>query len=409
MCSPIFLRTAIYTLALLLVSVSAFAQKAQNYDDARRRLVSEILIPSGIKNDRVLKAVLDTPRHEFCLPQYRDQAYYDMGLPIGDKQTISSPFIVAYMTETIDPQPTDKVLEIGTGSGYQAAILSPLVKEVYTIEIVENLGKKAAKLLEKLRYKNVHAKVGDGYQGWPEHAPFDKIIVTCSPEKPPQPLIDQLKDGGLMIVPTGERYQQTLYLLKKKGDKLETVALKPTLFVPMTGRAEDTREILPDPAKPAIVNGDFEAEIKEGENVVPGWYYERQHELVQETSAPQGKKFVRFNNQVPGRPAHIYQGFPIDGRKISALDFSMQASCKNVTTSEPEAMPMLDVMLFDEGRKMIKRAHIAPIKGTQPWKRYEQTVQVPNNVREAIICVGLYGAVGEASFDDVSLRAVPRK
>jgi protein-L-isoaspartate(D-aspartate) O-methyltransferase len=236
--------------------------------------------------------------------------------------------------------------------------------------------------------------------------------VTCSPEKPPQPLIDQLKDGGLMIVPTGERYQQTLYLLKKKGDKLETVSLKPTLFVPMTGRAEDSREVQPDPSKPAIINGDFEAEMKEGETVIPGWYYERQHELVREaTGAPQGKQFVRFKNQVPERPAHIAQGFPIDGRKIAALDFSLQSSCKDVVVpaSAPEAMPSLDVMLFDEGRKIIKRYHIAASKGTQPWKRYEQTVKVSNDVREAIICVGLFGATGEASFDDVSLRAVPRK
>jgi protein-L-isoaspartate(D-aspartate) O-methyltransferase len=119
-----------------------------------------------------------------------------MSLPIGERQTISSPFIVAYMTECLDPQPTDRVLEIGTGSGYQAAVLSPLVKEVYTIEIVESLGKQAAQTLERLDYRNVHVKVGDGYLGWPEHAPFDKIIVTCSPESIPQPLVDQLREGG---------------------------------------------------------------------------------------------------------------------------------------------------------------------------------------------------------------------
>ena len=144
-----------------------------------------------------------------------------MALPIGEQQTISPPFIVAYMTQEIDPQPTDRVLEIGTGSGYQAAMLSPLVKEVYTIEIVEPLGKRAARTLKRLGYKNVFAKVGDGYLGWPEAAPFDKIIVTCSPEKVPQPLVDQLKDGGLMIVPVGERYQQNLYLFRKHERRAE--------------------------------------------------------------------------------------------------------------------------------------------------------------------------------------------
>ena len=161
-----------------------------------------------------------------------------MSLPIGESQTISAPFVVAYMTEQLDPQPTDKVLEIGTGSGYQAAILSPLVKEVYSIEIVESLGQKAARTLKRLKYTNVKTKIGDGYQGWPEHAPFDKIIVTCSPEKVPQPLVDQLKEGGRMVVPVGERYTQELYLLRKKDGKLEQEVLVPTMFVPMTGKAE---------------------------------------------------------------------------------------------------------------------------------------------------------------------------
>src|SRR5581483_9449123 len=149
----------------------------------------------------------------------------------GDKQTISPPYIVAYMTELLDPQPDDKVLEIGTGSGYQAAVLSPLVKEVYTIEIVESLGKAAAKRLKDLKYKNVFCKVGDGYLGWPEHAPFDKIIVTCSPENVPKPLVEQLKDGGKMIIPLGERYQQVFHLFEKQNGELKATRLGNTLFV----------------------------------------------------------------------------------------------------------------------------------------------------------------------------------
>ena len=173
-----------------------------------------------------------------------------MALPIGHGQTISPPFIVAYMTEQLDPQPTDKVLEIGTGSGYQAAVLSGLVKEVYTIEIVDALGRRAAADLKRLKYANVHAKVGDGYQGWPEHAPFDKIIVTCSPENVPPALTEQLKEGGRMIVPVGQRYQQVFHLLKKIDGKLVTEALRPTLFVPMTGEAEQRRQVRPTRPSP---------------------------------------------------------------------------------------------------------------------------------------------------------------
>ena len=207
-------------------------------EELRNQMVDEEIVAAGVKNPRVIAAARATPRHEFVLPGVPLRtAYYDMALPIGEGQTISPPFIVAYMTEAIDPQPNDKVLEIGTGSGYQAAILSGLVKEVYTIEIVEPLGKRAAKTLKRLHYDNVYAKVGDGYLGWPEHAPFDKIIVTCSPEKVPQALVDQLKEGGRIVIPVGERYQQTLYLLKKANGKLVSEALVPTMFaVPMIGR-----------------------------------------------------------------------------------------------------------------------------------------------------------------------------
>ncbi len=143
-----------------------------------------------------------------------------MALPIGDSQTISSPFIVALMTAALDPQPTDKVLEIGTGSGYQAAVLSPLVEHVYSIEIVEELGQTAKRTLSRLDYKNVSTRIGDGFLGWPNAAPFDKIIVTCSPESVPRPLIEQLREGGQMIIPVGERYQQTLYRMTKKDGEL---------------------------------------------------------------------------------------------------------------------------------------------------------------------------------------------
>src|SRR5262249_1764857 len=150
----------------------------------------------------------------FVDPNMKKDAYVDTALPIGYKQTISPPFVVAYMTQTIDPQADDRILEIGTGSGYQAAVLSNLCKEVYSIEIVPQLGRLAASRLKQLSYDNVTTKVGDGYQGWAEFAPFDKIIVTCSPESVPQALIDQLKDGGKLLIPLGERYQQVFHVFE---------------------------------------------------------------------------------------------------------------------------------------------------------------------------------------------------
>jgi protein-L-isoaspartate(D-aspartate) O-methyltransferase len=159
-------------------------------------------------------------------------------LPIGYDQTISQPYIVAFMTGQLDPQPMDRVLEIGTGSGYQAAVLAQLVAEVYTIEIVEALAQRAEADLKRLGYTNIHVRAGDGCQGWPEAAPFDAIIVTCAPEKVPPPLVEQLKDGGRMIIPVGPMGDQELVLLRKRGEQLEQRAVLSVRFVPMTGGAQ---------------------------------------------------------------------------------------------------------------------------------------------------------------------------
>ena len=174
------------------------------------------------------------PRHEFVPENYRTHAYEDHPLPIGYGQTISQPYIVAFMTEQLRSQPTDRVLEIGTGSGYQAAVLSKLVAEVYTIEIVKPLAQRAETDLRRLNYSNVKVKAGDGYKGWPEHAPFDAIIVTAAPDHVPQPLIDQLKEGGRMIILVGGREMQQLYLLEKHAGKLTRRAVLPVNFVPLT-------------------------------------------------------------------------------------------------------------------------------------------------------------------------------
>lgn len=203
----------------------------------RERMVRQQLAAPGrdITNARVLAAMGKVPRHEFMPATLRAQAYGDHPLPIGYDQTISQPFIVAFMTEKLEPKPTDKVLEIGTGSGYQAAVLAELVREVYTIEIVEPLARQAEADLKRLVYTNVMVRAGDGYKGWPEAAPFDAVIVTCAPDHVPQPLVSQLKEGGRMIIPVGPVGDQELYVLRKQGDKVERRAVLPVRFVPMTG------------------------------------------------------------------------------------------------------------------------------------------------------------------------------
>jgi len=180
------------------------------------------------------------PRHEFVPEDEQHEAYDDRPLPIGHGQTISQPYIVAFMTEALGLKGTEKVLEVGTGSGYQAAVLSGLAKEVFTVEIVEPLGQQAEKVLKKLGYKNVSVRVGDGYRGWREEAPFDAIIVTCAPDAVPEPLVHQLAEGGRMVIPVGpEGKAQQLVLLKKRHGKMHQQEILPVRFVPMTGEARE--------------------------------------------------------------------------------------------------------------------------------------------------------------------------
>lgn len=401
-------RILVTLVALLLLPVAGQAQTESQFEKARHRMVKEVVEGAGVKDPRVLRAMRETPRHEFVATNLRKQAYYDMALPIGFQQTISSPFIVAYMTESLDPHPTDKVLEIGTGSGYQAAVLSPLVKEVYSIEIVEGLGRKAESTLTRLKYTNVFTKVGDGFQGWAEHAPFDKIIVTCSPEGPPQPLIDQLAEGGLMVIPAGERYQQTLYLMRKKNGKLEKEALRPTLFVPMTGTAEVLRRVKPDPANPQAANGNFEEEI--GENgFVPGWYYQRQTEWITDTLAPEGEHFVTFKNEERGRSSHLLQGLPVDGRRVAEIELSAMVKHANIIVNlREDALPSVGITFYDENRNDLGHNWIGPFRGSSDWTRVKKRFRVPIQAREGLLRIGLFGATGELSFDAVLLKPIAR-
>jgi len=202
----------------------------------REAMVAEQIEARGVKNEKVLEAMRSVPRHKFVPEDLIPHAYEDHALPIGLGQSISQPYIVALMTELLDPESSDVALEVGTGSAYQAAVLSEIVDQVYTIEIFEELGTSARERLKDLGYDNVEVKIADGYYGWPEHAPFDVIIVTCAAAHVPPPLIEQLKEGGKMCIPVGSAFwTQNLMLVEKKDGKIISKNILPVRFVPMLG------------------------------------------------------------------------------------------------------------------------------------------------------------------------------
>ena len=402
-------------ISLILLCLAISPAFAESYTALREQMVTSEIEAAGVVNPRVLDALRTTPRHEFVPAGFRHLAYQDVALPIGDQQTISPPYIVAYMTEQLDPQPGDRVLEIGTGSGYQAAVLSPLVKDVYTIEIVENLARRAKRTLRRLGYKNVHVRPGDGFAGWPEAAPFDKIVVTCSPEDIPAPLVEQLAEGGQMIIPVGERYQQNLYRVTKNAGKLERAALQATLFVPMTGAAEQARQVMPQPDAPAIVNGGFEETLpaKSGQPLRPvGWHYLRNARLIRdEQHAPEGKIYVRFQNYERGRPSRALQGMAIDGRHVKAIRVSVTARGHQLQSGLTKAdRPALRIAFYDRRRAVLENRVVATWSNTFTWTTTTQQVRVPPGTREAIVRVGLLGGTGRLDLDKLSLTPIePQK
>jgi protein-L-isoaspartate(D-aspartate) O-methyltransferase len=226
-------------LIFILLCVPLLFSQDDPFIKEREEMVSKTIEKRGISDKAVLKSMMTVKRHLFVPQNNVSNAYNDGPLPIGYGQTISQPFIVAYMTEAIRPKPEFKVLEIGTGSGYQAAVLAEIVKEVYTIEIIPELGNAAAARLKKLGYTNVNVTVRDGYHGWPEHGPYDAIIVTAAAEFVPPPLLDQLKEGGKVVIPIGSPFMnQMLMLVEKKGKKITTKSLMPVVFVPFTRKKE---------------------------------------------------------------------------------------------------------------------------------------------------------------------------
>lgn len=401
-----------FVLVALVISIAgsacsrtANAQRSMTLKEAREALLRQVAA-QGVTNPRVLEAVRETPRHLFVPSSQRKYAWYDMALPIGSGQTISPPFVVANMTQHLDPQPDDKVLEIGTGSGYQAAILSPLVKEVYSIEIVEPLGKRAASVLKRLKYENVTTRVGDGYLGWAEHAPFDKIIVTCSPEKVPQPLIDQLRDGGRMVIPIGERFQQTLYLFQKVDGKLEQQAIEPTFFVPMTGKAEELRVVKQDDGLPDLHNGGFE-ERGDDQKIPAGWYYVREGKMETDPTAPQGEQRITFENTVPNKSAQALQALEVDGRKVKEIEVSLWVRGVNVRAPESVRVSYhASISFFDENRSPVGERNVGLWTGTYDWVKQTTRIEVPERARLSVFALGLCGSTGEISFDGVEITVV---
>lgn len=235
-------------LAFIFIPICIFSQSDEwspptfsDRQDERNEMVEEQLISRDIHDQKVLDAMRSVPRHLLVPEPLRDLAYYDSPLPIGNGQTISQPYIVAFMTQTLSLEQGDKVLEIGTGSGYQAAVLSHITPHVYTIEIVEELGRRAKKDLTELGYTNIEMKIGDGYFGWEEYAPFDGIIVTAAPEDIPDLLIEQLKPGGTLVIPVGEagKVQTFLKVTKSDSGEIQKEKLMAVRFVPMTGEAQN--------------------------------------------------------------------------------------------------------------------------------------------------------------------------
>jgi len=236
---PIIFFTGLFIIYLLLFADAQTITAADPYVSERRAMVEMDIKGRGVKDKKVLEAMGKVPRHLFVDGTLRKKAYEDNPLPIGEGQTISQPYVVALMTEALKLKASDRVLEIGTGSGYQAAVLAEIVREVYTIEIRKSLADKAAQRLRDVGYKNVKVKYADGYYGWEEYAAFDAIIITASANHIPPPLIRQLKEGGRLIIPLGSTvFYQTLTLVTKKKGELDVEQMGSVVFVPMTGQAE---------------------------------------------------------------------------------------------------------------------------------------------------------------------------
>lgn len=392
--------------AVCALSPAAWSQPVgneQTYDQAREHMARVELPQGGIHNKDVLDAMAAVPRELFLPLKKRRLAYLNMALPIGEGQYTPPPFVIASLTEQLDPQPNDKILEVGTGCGYHSAVLSRLAAEVYTVEIFPELAKDARRTFKRLKYKNTHVKIGDGFEGWPEHAPYDRMLVKCSPESVPAPLIKQLKDGGRMVIPVGEHFQQTLYVFEKQRGKLVPVTLQPTLFVPMEGKAEFLRK-RKDPPVPQIVGGSFEKLL--GQTRQPeGWFYLHQARVVDDRLAPAGQKALLFENAIPGQASMALQGFALDGRKVRVLQVDFAVKVEGVTRGQTlNQLPKLKVSFFDEKREPLEVRQVGGWFLSFDWTRDSARFAVPEQARSALLQIGLFGATGKCWFDDIRVK-----
>ncbi|MCH5372508.1 MAG: protein-L-isoaspartate(D-aspartate) O-methyltransferase, partial [Planctomycetes bacterium] len=255
------------------------------------------------------------------------------------------------------------------------------------------------------KYENVHTKIGDGFQGWAEHAPFDKIIVTCSPEKIPPPLVEQLREGGMIVIPLGERYQQSLYRFRKVDGEMKAEILEPTFFVPMTGTAESLRQDRDESGMPELVNGDFESTDEDG--LPTGWYYVRQATVVPRGDVSETSHYLQFSNATAGRGAQALQAMGIDGRQVREVKVELSVKCRDVRAGQsPKQVPCVVLNFFDGQRSPIQSEVLGPWTGTSDWTTKESQISVPARSRLAVLAVGMFGAVGELAVDDLSVRAI---
>jgi protein-L-isoaspartate(D-aspartate) O-methyltransferase len=249
----------------------------------------------------------------------------------------------------------------------------------------------------------VQTKAGDGYLGWPEHAPFDKIIVTCSPDNVPAPLVQQLREGGRMVIPLGKRYQQTLYVMRKVNGKLENEALEPTFFVPMTGKAEQLRDNAGELTDYRLVNGSFEVADDQGQP--QGWYYRRHAEVVRDVNAWDGENVLRLHNDTPGQGAQVLQAIGIDGRRMQKIRLTGRLMGKQLRAGQTNGQtPRIELTFYNQGRAPIKVALLGPWTGTFDWKEIRKSISVPRQTRLAVLTLAMYGGVGELLIDQVDVQ-----
>lgn len=373
--------------------------------EARRRMVSEEIEAQGIENERLLEAMREVPREQFLPLPKRKLAYLNVVVTFGDGQVILPPLVTAHLIEQLNPQKNDKVLVIGAGSGYSTALLSRMCREVDAVEIDPAIAKTAEEVFARLKFTNIKMRVGDGFEGWKEHAPYQRIIVECSPENVPQPLVDQLAEGGVLLVPVGDEFDQTMHLCQKENGKLTTLSLWPTLLLPMKGKAEELRSQSATPRDPALLNGGFEELVPSTKDVPASWAYVRQGRAIADSSCPEGSNSLSFINVTPGVAATALQAFPVDGKKISELAIACKIWGKEVRPGQNrQQLPRVEVRFFDEKRRLVGGDWMGGWNMTFDWVKKDHVFAVPRQAKFAVIRIGLGGAVGEIRFDDFKLE-----